>query len=73
MDLMISVSADTAATHEGAAVLTARLKGCQFYDFGSWADVLNRSNFKASSEDIAALCAWLDNILPTRVQTGEVS
>jgi len=48
------------------------VKGHQLHHLQNWKDIIEEAGLNASAKEQAALCSWLDSVLPTRIQTGEV-
>lgn len=62
------MSSDAIASKEQSAQVLNVLKGRQFHTFGSWRDLIDEAKLDARTEDIVALCSWLDFIIPTHVK-----
>jgi len=70
----LSMTADSTTSHEEDDDDSHDfLKGRQLHHFQKWKDIIEEAGLDASTEGTAAICSWLDSVLPTRIQTGEVA
>jgi len=70
-DCKVSLASHRGMEQEETDAFLKVLQGHQLHTFEDWREVAEQAKLDAASEEVKALCTWLDSVLPTRVQTGE--